>query len=659
MHFPTLLTFATLAPLLLSLSTARAEDTPAAEPFEIQLVDSETGRGVPLVELTTVDQRRFYTDSAGRVAFHEPGLMNQRVFFQVRSHGYTFPKDGFGIRGRALDVKPGGTAALQVERLNIAQRLYRVTGAGIYRDSVLLGHPTPLANPLLNAKVTGSDSVMTAVYRGKLYWFWGDTNRPAYPLGNFHVPGATSQLPSRGGLDPAEGVELSYFVGEDGFAKETCRMEGEGPTWITWLAAVTDDEGQEQLLAGYVKIRNPLQVYRRGVARFDDAEQSFRHVADFEDGSRGHTQGHTFRYRSDGKDYIYFGWPFPLVRAPAHAEQLIDPGSYETFTCLQPGSDIRDVQLDRHEDGRLRYDWKRNTPPVGPKEQNDLVERGLAQPDELLLQLRDVETDKPIYGHAGSVYFNEFRNRWVMIVCELGGTSQLGEIWYAEADTPVGPWAYARKVVTHDQYSFYNPKQHPEFDQDGGRLIYFEGTYTHSFSGNPVQTPLYDYNQTMYRLDLTDPRMVLPVPVYRYTREQSPGHYATRAMLPGDAAEREIDFFALDQPGQGAQPVVMTADGPEAGRLRCVDAAQVEASSDDVAFYAMPPGAEAISPALVPLFEYLASDGQPPRYTTDDAWSQPGYERSPKPVCLVWRTGMRPSLLEQLVHFASGPGAAP
>ena len=49
----------------------------------------------------------------------------------------------------------------------------------------------------------------------------------------------------------------------------------------------------------------------------------------------------------------------------------------------------------------------------------------------------------------------------------------------------------------------------PYFDQDGGRTIYFEGTYTHTFSGNSDQTPRYDYNQIMYRLDLADPRLDL------------------------------------------------------------------------------------------------------------------------------------------------------
>jgi hypothetical protein len=48
----------------------------------------------------------------------------------------------------------------------------------------------------------------------------------------------------------------------------------------------------------------------------------------------------------------------------------------------------------------------------------------------------------------------------------------------------------------------YNPKQHPYFEEEDGRIIYFEGTYAETFSGNPVPTPLYDYNQMMFRLDL-------------------------------------------------------------------------------------------------------------------------------------------------------------
>jgi hypothetical protein len=94
-----------------------------------------------------------------------------------------------------------------------------------------------------------------------------------------------------------------------------------------------------------------------------------------------------------------------------------------------------------------------------------------------------------------------------MIASQHGGSSFLGEIWFAEAPSPMGPWKSARKIVTHDKQTFYNPTQHPFFDQQGGRIVYFEGTFCNTFSGNPYQTPRYDYNQIMYRLDLADPRL--------------------------------------------------------------------------------------------------------------------------------------------------------
>ena len=103
--------------------------------FRINVVDEQTGRGVPLVELRSVNGITLYTDSAGVVAFQEPGLMDKDVFFHVSSHGYELAKDGFGYRGKSLRIKVGAEATLKIKRINIAERLYRITGAGIYRYS--------------------------------------------------------------------------------------------------------------------------------------------------------------------------------------------------------------------------------------------------------------------------------------------------------------------------------------------------------------------------------------------------------------------------------------------------------------------------------------------------------------------------------------------
>src|SRR5262249_50783715 len=153
--------------ILLASTLACAAEPP--RPFAMTVVDEQTGRGVPLVQLRTVSSIKLYTDSAGVAVFDEPGLMGQSVFFHVESPGYEYAADGFGFRGKALRVERGGSAKLTMRRVNIAERLYRLTGAGIYRDSVLAGRRVPIKEPLLNGQVFGSDSVVNTIYRRKVY----------------------------------------------------------------------------------------------------------------------------------------------------------------------------------------------------------------------------------------------------------------------------------------------------------------------------------------------------------------------------------------------------------------------------------------------------------------------------------------------------------
>lgn len=135
--------------------------------------------------------------------------------------------------------------------------------------------------------------------------------------------------------------------------------------------------------------------------------------------------------------------------------------------------------------------------------------------EESPFRLQNADGGKPVLLHGGSVAWNAYRKKYVMIGSEVFGATMLGEIWYSEADRPEGPWVHARKIVTHanktgDAHDFYNPTQHAFFDRDGGRTIYLEGTYVNTFSGNPHPTPYYEYNQIMYRLDLANPRLKLP-----------------------------------------------------------------------------------------------------------------------------------------------------
>ncbi|MFW6107466.1 MAG: hypothetical protein ACOC8A_02125 [bacterium] len=498
------------AAAVLFAGTSGAQD--AGRYFVIEVVDAETARGVPLVELRTVNGIRYYTDSAGIVAFHEPGLMDREVFFHVSSHGYVFPKDGFGYRGRALRTTPGTTARLEVERVNIAERLYRVTGQGIYRDSVLAGRPAPIREPLLNGRVLGQDSVMAIPYRGRLYWFWGDTQKEAYPLGHFATSGAASRLPSDGGLDPDVGVDLTYFVDAEGFSREMAPLPRPGPVWLDGLFTVADGSGGERLVAHYERMERLGVRLEHGLMVYDDEKELFERRQRLPDDARLYPRGQATRATIGAQAYWYFAQPYPLVRVKADWKHALDVRAYEAWTCLAPGSDYDEDSpaLDRAPDGQLVWGWKANTAVVDESRQRELLAAGKIEPEEAWIDLRDAETQKPVEAHRASVRWNAFRRRWVMILCQRHGTSFLGEIWYSEADAPEGPWRWARKIVTHDGYSFYNPVHHAFFDQDGGRRIYFEGTYTRQFSATAVPTPRYDYNQIMYRLDLADPRLKLP-----------------------------------------------------------------------------------------------------------------------------------------------------
>src|SRR5438046_10353474 len=80
--------------VLATCAILHARPPKSSEYFAIRISDSKSGRGVPLVELETTDRVRYVTDSAGMVAFKEPGLMNETVFLTITTHGYEFPADG-------------------------------------------------------------------------------------------------------------------------------------------------------------------------------------------------------------------------------------------------------------------------------------------------------------------------------------------------------------------------------------------------------------------------------------------------------------------------------------------------------------------------------------------------------------------------------------
>lgn len=458
----------------------------APEFAELRVLDAATGRGVPLVEMETTHGVRFVTDNAGRVAIIDPDLIGREVYFRLTTHGYEVPKDGFGIAGVRVKPRVGSPVIIRLKRTAIAERLGRLTGEGRFRDSELLGHPVPTTG---NGRVAGQDSIQDAVYRGKLFWLWGDTSRLEYPLGLFRMAGATTPLPPP---DPTDGLMYDYFTDpKTGFARAMMPLpeRPEGVIWIGGLCVVPDATGIEKLVGHYSRRKGLADEFEQGVCVFDDASATFQ-VAK----QRPLTEtwrrpaGHPITFDEDGQKWLLFGSPTPTVRVPATYEAVLDPTRYEAFTLTSGG-----------------YRWQKEGPPADSKQEQEWLKGGtLKRDDARFLPIGD---GKPVMLHSGSVRWNEFRKRWVLVTCQIGGTSFLGEVWYAEASHPTGPFRRAVKVATHDNQSLYNVCHHATLDRSGGRVIHFEGTYTRDFSGSPLRTPRYDYNQLLYRLDLADHRL--------------------------------------------------------------------------------------------------------------------------------------------------------
>ncbi len=210
---------------------------------------------------------------------------------------------------------------------------------------MILGRSVPIRDPLLNGKVLGQDSVLEATFGGKIHWFWGDTNRPSYPLGTFGTPGATSLLPGAGGgLDPELGVDFDYTLAPDGFVAPTADLQGRRPN----LARRPDGPARPDP----PRRRADVRQFRQG-PRIDGGLPSgdLPSTTRRRDASSSVTPipldapirpfGHPFPTKMGGVDYVVFADPFPLVRVRADVEHFLDLAAYEAFTCLLPGSPER------------------------------------------------------------------------------------------------------------------------------------------------------------------------------------------------------------------------------------------------------------------------------------------------------------------------------
>ena len=447
--------FAGFPPLLAAVSLF------AAAPCRIDVVERGSGWPVPLVELRTLHGARFVSDNAGVIALDLPELMDREVWLEVSGHGYGVKADGFGYRGVRLTPSPGGRLRVEVERTMLARRLGRVTGAGIFGESQKLG----LEAGWVESGVFGCDSVQAVPFGSGVFWAWGDTTLPRYPLGIFHMSAAVTPARPLAVFEPPLRLEYRHFRGTEGRPRDVARLPGPGPTWLSGLAVLPDREGRLRLVASYAKIRPPLSAYETGLCVWNEASAHFEPLAviwrELDAGPRPPPlpEGHAFIAKeANGEEWVHFGNPLPVLRCRATFEAWRDP-----------------------------VNWERLEAPA---------------------TLAPADGGKAVKLHGGSVAWHPWRRRWVTIFTQAGGEgSFLGDLWYAEARGPRGPWGPAVRVLRHENYTFYNPRIHAMWADAASPALIFEGTFTREFADRPPAVPRFDYNQVMYRLDLDEPAL--------------------------------------------------------------------------------------------------------------------------------------------------------
>lgn len=511
------------------------------EYFRISVLDGATGRGVPLVQLRTGNYISLWSDNAGNIAFNEPGMMDQPVFFSVLSDGYNFTggilpepikDDPRGTDpGIVLFTARGGNSTLFLNRTQIAQRMYRLTGGGRWRDTLLSGAALPPQAQGDRATidpggVLGQDSVLTAVYKGQVYWMFGDSacarsaradNCDSYGM---YTVGATSCLPLLEGktgsasciTDPPVLDYINEIQG--GFLHMRPMMPippKKRNSWAGGLTVVRRGTPDESFFAHYYKPSNgggsadpdPIE----GIAKWNDSARHFEPVSVWPQADNCPGLGQTVQQLSptDAKSgYVYYAGSGVDVRVP---DTLVAVGAHSCSSF--------EIRYENGSWHRIGHHSSSSSRPSSSSYSSGAPSRAAPY-------------SPPEWLGSGSVNWNTWAQRYVFLAA--GDTSALhqsagGSMHIAFSWTLDGPWVNGTRIGDHNISggSCYNGLQLPSLDAEGGRIVHIACTYTAMWSNTIVRpwvwstclfglggehqdcspvVPRYEYNNLVYRVDL-------------------------------------------------------------------------------------------------------------------------------------------------------------
>jgi hypothetical protein len=336
--------------------------------FRIKFVDAHTRRGIPMVLARSSHYLEQYSDSAGNIAFLEPGMMNRPVWFSILTDGYNFsasdqPASSHAHQalfpydsGVTLTTTPGTTATVLLNRTQIAERVYRLTGAGLYRDTLLTqdlseipASAAPRASEDTHSGSTAQDSLQIAIFKRKVLWLFGDTacaqsSREAncFGSGMFSV-GAHSCVPGGAGCadKPDEPPSLQYYGNSTVFPPRPHPMAPIAPlnqnTWVSAFVTIDPGTPSESLFGHYYKNPGDGQGSgSEGIARWDETRSQLVQQAVWPPGLPSGLEGaHTIQLLSPADctlGYAYFVNGAVSLRVRATAQAVSNPHAYERLS---------------------------------------------------------------------------------------------------------------------------------------------------------------------------------------------------------------------------------------------------------------------------------------------------------------------------------------
>jgi len=485
--------------------------------FRVDVVDDETGIGVPLVLLRTNNYLEYFSDSAGRVAFFEPGMMNTSVWFSVLADGYELnvrkTKGAYSYNapydsGFVVNTRVGaGPAIVYMTRKQHAERVYRLTGGGLYRDSVLTGAPIPetvadraLIDPLSGS--TGQDTLhLVNLNATHVMYFFGDTVCPRSARQNncnakgMYTVAAVSDLgnDSRAEYQPSQPPRLKYIADSNHDAPHPIAPIAplSQNTWIAGVfmgiddgdaASGRDNYSSDVLFAAYFK--NPGDGASPGQAK----------------------QGMAI-WNASARQMEALGSPWPrnasLSLNGAHAVQVISPADAAK--------------------GFEAYAWFVN---------GYVTSRVLAKASAVARYERFEHLPMPAMPtvSCNTVNWNAWAKRYLCLgdnriddggIFLFGGPVPITIAWSHDL---LGPYVNATEIIAHNASgaSCYNGLHMPHMDMEGGRVVHVACTYTamwsntdkdpnlwssclfgiNSHQGCSPVVPRYEYNNIVSRIDL-------------------------------------------------------------------------------------------------------------------------------------------------------------